>query len=213
VDEVRELGRVTDEENGCVVKHPVEVALLSLELNGKSTRIAGSVSGTALSTDRGEANGSTGLVTDLVEKGGASEVWDIVGDLEVTVGTGTFCMDDLARKESKVSSKSAVWCVKETDKKPKRNTYSLRNPLTVEVSEEVDVMKILEEQRAVDMDTLSRIWFRYWGTARCLDIKGSSGTISSIVYEDGIRSQLTVYTAPSFLLKTSEAGMLYFLII
>jgi len=30
VDEVRKFGRVTDEEDGCVIEHPVPVTLVSL---------------------------------------------------------------------------------------------------------------------------------------------------------------------------------------
>ena len=40
VDEVRELGRVADEEHGRVVEHPVEVALLSLDFDSEACPFA-----------------------------------------------------------------------------------------------------------------------------------------------------------------------------
>lgn len=43
VDEVRELGRVSDEEDGSVVEHPIPVALVGPQLNREATGVASSV--------------------------------------------------------------------------------------------------------------------------------------------------------------------------
>lgn len=45
VDEVREFDGVPDEEDGSVIEHPVKVALLSSNLEGKSTGITGGICG------------------------------------------------------------------------------------------------------------------------------------------------------------------------
>lgn len=43
VDEVGELGRVADEEDGGVVEDPVAVALFGTDLDGESTRVTGGI--------------------------------------------------------------------------------------------------------------------------------------------------------------------------
>ena len=45
VNEVGELGGVTNEEDRGIVENPVEIAFVSANLDGKPTRIAGSVRG------------------------------------------------------------------------------------------------------------------------------------------------------------------------
>jgi len=67
VDEEGELGRVTEEEDGRVVKHPVPVALLGVELEGETTRVAGAVSRALLTTDGGEAGNHLGLLAHAPE--------------------------------------------------------------------------------------------------------------------------------------------------
>ncbi len=55
VDQVGELERIADEKHGCVVAHEVIVALLGIELDCKSTRIALGIRRALLATDGGEA--------------------------------------------------------------------------------------------------------------------------------------------------------------
>ena len=113
VDKVRELGRVAQEENRGVVKDPVPVALLRADLDRKPARVARGIGRTRLATDGGEAHSDGRTVADLVEDGGAADVGDIVGDLEVTVCAGTLGVND-----------------------------TLGNALAVKVSEEVDVVEV-----------------------------------------------------------------------
>lgn len=94
VDEVGELGGVTDEEDGSVVEDPVKVTLGSPDLDSKATRITGGVCGTRLASDGGEADGSSGLVAYGAEEGSAGKVRDVVSDLNVSVGSGTLGMND-----------------------------------------------------------------------------------------------------------------------
>ena len=113
VDEVRELGRVADEEHGRVVEHPVEVALLSLDLDSetcpfalnsrpeteskrwrRTTRITRRVRGTGLATDGRETDGQGRLLADGVEERRAGKVGDIVRRLEVSMRTRTLGVYD-----------------------------------------------------------------------------------------------------------------------
>ena len=93
MNEVWELGGVTNEEHGSVVEHPVEVALLGAELDREAARVAGGVGGPGLTTDGGEAHSGAGAVADLGEELGAGEVGDVVSDFEVTVCAGALGVD------------------------------------------------------------------------------------------------------------------------
>ena len=113
VDEVRELGGVADEEHGRVVEHPVEVALLSLDLDRetcpfvlnsrpkteskcwrRTTGITHRVCGTGLATDSRETDGQGRLLANGVEERRAGKVGDIVRRLEVSMRTRTLGVHD-----------------------------------------------------------------------------------------------------------------------
>jgi hypothetical protein len=51
VNEMRELGGVTDEEDWGIVEHPVPVALVGPQLDRESTRVASSVGRSRLASD------------------------------------------------------------------------------------------------------------------------------------------------------------------
>lgn len=129
VDEVGELGRVTKEENRGVVVNKVQVTLLGVQLGGETTRVSGSISRARLTTDSGETGEGLGLLTDGVQEFGATDVSDIVSDLEVSESTGTLSMNN-----------------------------SLRDSLSVKVSKRVDQVKILQQQWAVLTNTLTGEW-------------------------------------------------------
>lgn len=67
VDKQRELGRVSDEEDWGVVEHPVPVALLGVELDGKATRITSAVGRALLSTHGREAGDELGFLSHALE--------------------------------------------------------------------------------------------------------------------------------------------------
>jgi hypothetical protein len=129
VDEVGELGRVTNEEDGSVVENPVEVTLLSPQLDSKPTRVTSGVSRTRLATDSGEANGCTAFGTRLLEELDSADVRERVSQLEETVGTGTFGVYD-----------------------------TLGDTLTIKVSEKIDVVEVLEEEGTKNTSALSSVW-------------------------------------------------------
>jgi len=68
VDEVGELERVADEEDRRVVAHQVVVAVLGVELDGETARVAYGVGRTACAGHGREAREGLGLLADLREE-------------------------------------------------------------------------------------------------------------------------------------------------
>lgn len=93
VNEVGELGRVSDEEDWGVVEDPVKVALVCPDLDGEPTGITGSVGRTRLASDGGETDGGACLHASFAEEGRGCDVAETVGYLEVAVSTGAFGVD------------------------------------------------------------------------------------------------------------------------
>ena len=93
MDEVRELGGVPDEEDGGVVEDPVPVTLLGPELDGKTSRVTGSVRRAGLSSDGGKSDGSANFGANAGEKRVGGDIAQIVGDLKVAMGSSTLGMD------------------------------------------------------------------------------------------------------------------------
>ena len=90
VNEKRELRRVAEEEDGCVVVNPIPIALISIELDRETSRVTSSVWRTLLTTDGGETGDQGGLLADLAEHVDGSKMADIMGDHE-------FCDSRLAQ--------------------------------------------------------------------------------------------------------------------
>jgi len=93
VDEVGELGRVTDEENGSIVEHPIPVAFISPELDSETTRVPSSISRTRFTTNGGETGCDADLLPCALEEGLRSDITQIVSDLKVPVSASTLGMD------------------------------------------------------------------------------------------------------------------------
>ena len=131
--QVRELGRVAQEEDGRVVADPVPVALLSLELDREATRVTGAVVRAALTADGREANGDRALLASRREHVGQAEVIERLGALEEAVSSSTFSVDN-----------------------------TLGDPFTIEVREQVDQVEVLKEERSVlaSADDLVRVRLR-----------------------------------------------------
>lgn len=93
MDEVGELGRVPQEEDGSVVSNKVPVALLSLELDSKATGVTGVVARARLASDGRETN-SDGALGTLLEEAGNAEVVERVGADPLAVGSRALGVDD-----------------------------------------------------------------------------------------------------------------------
>jgi hypothetical protein len=106
VDEVGELGRITNEEDGCVVEYlkyrdvsvpvdlanykiaiyPVPIALLRFNFNRESTGVTSSISGTRLASDSRETNGRWGFVAYFAEDLSGRDMRNVVGDCSPLYG-------------------------------------------------------------------------------------------------------------------------------
>lgn len=93
VDEVRELGRVSDEENGSIIEYPIPVTFISPELESETTRVTSSISRTRFSTNGGETSCDADLLAYTLEEGLRGDITQIVSDLEVPVSASTLGMD------------------------------------------------------------------------------------------------------------------------
>ena len=93
VNEVGELGGVSQEEDRGVFEHPVPVTFLRPELDSETTGVASGVSRPRLASNGGETNGGSSFLTNGLQERLGGDVAQIVGDLEVTVGTSTFGVD------------------------------------------------------------------------------------------------------------------------
>lgn len=93
VNEVGELGGVTDEENGSVVEDPIPVSLAGAQLDGEATGIARGIGTTRLATDSGETDGGAHLRTDVAQNGGGGDISERVRQLEVAMSTSALGMD------------------------------------------------------------------------------------------------------------------------
>ncbi len=85
MNKVGELGGVAKEEDGCIVKYPVEIAFIGTNLDGKTTWITGSVGRARLATNCGETNSSAGPVANVFEEGGTSEIRNVVRHFKVAM--------------------------------------------------------------------------------------------------------------------------------
>ena len=93
MNEMREFGGITNEENRCVVEDPIEVTFLCPDFNGEATGITSSVCRAILASNSGETDGGANLLADLLEERLRGDIAQVVGDLEVAMGTSSFGVD------------------------------------------------------------------------------------------------------------------------
>ena len=129
MDEVREFGRITKEEDGCVVRHMIPIAFFCPELDGKASRITGTVVRAGLPTDGRETDGDWAFLAGLANEVGKADIVQRLCAGEDSVGSGTFGMYD-----------------------------TLRDTFTVEMGEEVDQVEVLEEERTICPGPLCLVW-------------------------------------------------------
>ena len=129
VDEERELGRITDEEDRCVVENPIPVALLGIVLNRKASGVSSSIWRAFLTTDRGETSNAASFLANIEEHVNVCDIANVVRDFEFAVCAGTFGMYN------------TLW-----------------NALTIEMGQQIDQVEILEQERAILTNSLVRLW-------------------------------------------------------
>ncbi len=107
VDEVRELDRVTDEEDAQVVADQVPVAVLGVELDREAARVARRLRGVTPAGDRGEAQGHVGALALLLEELGPR----VPGDR--LVAPGPVGLEVAVRGWSRVRARPARECARD----------------------------------------------------------------------------------------------------
>ena len=124
VDEVGELDRVLDEEDGDVVADDVPVALLRVELDREAADVAGEVDRALAAGDRGEPHERGRALARTLEQVGPREVGERLVVLEEPVGAVAAGVHD-----------------------------SLRNPLVVEVEDLLAEVEVLQQRRTSDSES------------------------------------------------------------
>ena len=136
VDEVRELARVTDEEDRRVVSDHIVVAVFRVELDGEAARVARGICAALLSAHRGETQKERRALAGGGKELGLRELGDLrVGHLEIAMCTGALGMHD-----------------------------TLGNAFTVEVRQFVDQVEVLEQQRAIRAGAQAVLVIVHWST-------------------------------------------------
>ena len=93
VNEVGELGRISNEENWGVVEDPIPISFVCPQLDRKATGIASGVSRSRFASHGGEANSGADLFANRTQQCLRCDVTEVMGYFEVTVGPSTFSMD------------------------------------------------------------------------------------------------------------------------
>src|SRR5271154_1686066 len=91
---MRELGQISQEEDGCVVGDDIPIALIRSQLNGKSTRAMSQIVRSRLITDGGEADGDRTFLPLGTEDIGGRELWYGICAFKVAVGAAALGMND-----------------------------------------------------------------------------------------------------------------------
>lgn len=71
----------------CIVKHPIQIPLVCVQLHSPSMDIARRVGRTAFRADGGYAEKHLCLLPDLLEKTSRGDVGTVMGDLELAIGS------------------------------------------------------------------------------------------------------------------------------
>ena len=132
VNEVGELGRVTDEEDGGVIEDPIPVTFISSELDGEATGVASGVGRARFTTDGRETDCSADFLSHRSQQRLGCNVAEVMGDLEVTVSTSTFGMDLVEKHKHEIDKFYAHTMT----------YHTLRNTFSVEMSEEINVVEV-----------------------------------------------------------------------
>lgn len=94
VDEIGEFDGVTHEKDRSVVTDHVIVALLRVELDGKTARITSRIGTSLFSANGRKSRKNRSSLSNLVQEGGLGVASHVVGHFKVAVSTGALGMDD-----------------------------------------------------------------------------------------------------------------------
>jgi len=94
VDEVGELGGISDEEDGSVVTNQIPVTFFGVEFDSKTSGISFGIGRTLFTTDSGESGEDGSSLSEGVQEFSLAVLGDVIGDFEITVSAGTLGVDD-----------------------------------------------------------------------------------------------------------------------
>lgn len=94
MDQMRELGGISDEEYRRIVLHKIPVAFISAELDGEASWVASVVMRATFTTDSRKPDGNGTLFSFSGENVCKAEIVERVGGSVVAMGTATLCMDN-----------------------------------------------------------------------------------------------------------------------
>lgn len=134
VNEVRKLGRISQEKDRSVVGNQIPVTLSGLELHRETSWITSTVVRSRLTTDSREPYCDWTLLSWL-EHVCYTQVLESLGRLVYTVSSRTLSVND------------TLW-----------------DTLAVEMGEEIDEVEVLEEKRTTLSDSLGLVWVWHWDT-------------------------------------------------
>lgn len=93
MNQMRKLGRISDEENRCIVLHKIPIAFISAKLDGEASWVSGMVMRTTFTTNGRKSNCDGALFSFSGENICKAKVIERIGSFVVAVGTTTLCMD------------------------------------------------------------------------------------------------------------------------
>ena len=164
MDEVRELGRISKEEDRRIIRYHIPVALFSPELDRETSRVSSAVMRAGLATNGREADRDGAFFALLAEDVGNTKIVEGLCASEGTMSTAALGVDD-----------------------------SLGNPFTVEMGEKVDEMEILEEKWPIGPYTLGLVWVGHWNAiaGSVKNLLGGGVTVVFVTSEDARAGRVT----------------------
>lgn len=161
VDENGEFGGVAKEEDRGVVEDPVPIAFIGVEFERKASWIPGRIRRPLFAADGGEASDTFGFLADCIEH---IQRGRLTVSISLHHGWSIFVSHQITdiMCHLKLSIRSGPFGVH----------HPLRDSFTIKMGEEIDQMKVLQQQRPVLAQALSGFWI-HDGTAIGGRIHGS----------------------------------------
>jgi hypothetical protein len=120
MEEIWEFNWIIDEENWSVVSNHIVVTFFGIEFDGESSWVSDGISSTSFSSDSRESKEQWGSLSNGIEESSLGKMGNIIGNLEDTMSTRSFSMDN-----------------------------SLWNSFSIEVSKLIDQVEVLKEDWSI----------------------------------------------------------------
>lgn len=94
MDQMRKLGRISYEEDWCIVLHKIPVAFIGAKLDREASRVSSMVMRTTFATDGRKSNCEGTLFSFSRENVCKAEIVERIGSSVVAMGATALCMDN-----------------------------------------------------------------------------------------------------------------------